>query len=194
LTDPSYSERELLDLVARGDQKAFTKLVDLFWNKVFGHALAYTKSSPRAQEITQDVFLHVWNKRLALLEVKDFKKFLFILGRNQIISSMRKKLDELTGKDPVETVEETLVPDLQLEYKQAHNKIMEAIEKLPPTRKLVFKMSRIEGMTYDQISQHLNISRNTVKEHIVLGLSFIRTYIHTHGDLTVLFLFSLLFL
>jgi len=189
-----YDERALLDLVAGGDQKAFTRLVDLYWNKVYSHALAYAKSSPRAQEITQDVFLQVWNKREALKEVFDFKNFLFILGRNQIVSSMRKKLIELSGRDPVETPESVLLPDQQLEYKQAHAMIMEAIEQLPATRKTVFKLSRLEGMTYEEIAQKMSISKNTVKEHIVLGLNFIRTYVHTHGDLIVLFLFSLLYL
>jgi RNA polymerase sigma-70 factor (family 1) len=181
----SYDEKLLLDLVSRSDQKAFTRLVDLYWNKVYSHALAYAKSSPRAQEITQDVFLQVWNKRETLRDVNDFKNFLFIFSKNQIISSMRKKLDDLTGKDPVEMPEDILIPDRQLEYKQAHNKVMEAIEDLPPTRKIVFQLSRLEGLTYDEISQRLNISRNTVKEHIVLALSFIRTYIHTHGDLLI---------
>ncbi|HET6993696.1 MAG TPA: RNA polymerase sigma-70 factor [Chitinophagaceae bacterium] len=183
MSGPLYNERELLICIADGDQKAFTRLVDMYWNKVYGHALAYTKSSPRAQEITQDVFLQVWIKRQTLSEVNDFNNFLFILGKNKIISSMRKKLDELAGKEPVDLLEDVLLPDRQLEYKQVYHQIMEAIENLPPTRKLVFKMSRIEGLTYEEISQRLNISRNTVKEHIVRGLSFIRTFIHTHAEM-----------
>jgi RNA polymerase sigma-70 factor (ECF subfamily) len=189
LSDPLYSERELLDSIAEGDQRAFTRLVDIYWNKVYGHALAYTKSSHRAQEITQDVFLQVWIKRRTLSEINDFKNFLFILGKNKILSSIRKKLDELTGGEPVDMLEDVLVPDKQLAFKQVHHQIMEAIENLPPTRKLVFKMSRVEGLTYEEISQRLNISRNTIKEHIVRGLSFIRTYIHTHGEMILVVFF-----
>jgi RNA polymerase sigma-70 factor (ECF subfamily) len=193
LAGQSNSECALLNSVASGDQKAFTQLVDLYWNKVYSHALVYSKSSPRAQEITQDVFMQVWNKRHALLEVKDFEKFLFILGRNQIISSMRKKLDDFSGQDPVEMPELNLVPDQQLEYKQTFNKIMEAVDKLSSTRQKVFKLSRFDGMTYDEIAQHLNISRNTVKEHIVMALSFIRTYIREHGKLMILIFFWLFY-
>ena len=183
MSDPLYNERELLSSIAEGDQRAFTRLVNEYWNKVYGHALAYTKSSHRAQEITQDVFLQVWIKRQTLTGISDFKNFLFILGKNKIISAIRKKLDELTGREPVDMLEDVLVPDQQLEYKQVHHQIMEAIENLPPTRKLVFKMSRLEGLSYEEIGQRLSISRNTIKEHIVRGLSFIRTYIHTHGEM-----------
>ena len=194
MSDPYlHNEKELLDAIAAGDERAFTGLVDLYWNRVYSHALAYAKSAPRAQEITQDVFLQVWKKRAALTEVNDFTNFLFILGKNQIISSMRKKLDEFTGTDPVETPEETLLPDRQLEYKQVYTKIMAAIEQLPPARKTVFKMSRLQGMSYEEIARELNISRNTVKEHIVLALSFIRTYLHTHGDLVLIVLATMLY-
>jgi len=192
LQDPSlYNERRLLLSVAAGDEKAFTQLVDLYWNRVYGHALAYAKSSQKAQEITQDVFLKVWKKRDTLKEIVDFKNFLFILGRNQIISSLRKKLEGPTGSDPGEAWEDVLMPDQQLEYKEAYAMIREGIEKLPPTRKAVFKMSRMEGLSYEQIAGKMNISKNTVKEHIVLALNFLRTYIHTHGDLLFIFLFSL---
>ena len=164
-------------------------LVDQYWNQVYSHALAYTKSSLRAQEITQDIFLKLWNKRASLTEVEDLKNFLFILGKHQIISSLRKKLMDTSGTDPVDSPEDILVPDKQLEYKEAYRQIMEAIDKLPPTRKMIFKMSRLEEMTYDEIALKLGISKNTVKEHMVLALSFLRTYMHTHGGLLAFVIF-----
>jgi RNA polymerase sigma-70 factor (ECF subfamily) len=182
-------EKALLGLIAGGDQKAFTKLVDLYWNKVYSHALAYVKSSPRAKEITQDVFLRLWNKKEALNEVVDFKSFLFVLGKNQIISAMRKKLEDLTNNDFLETPEDVLLPDKQLEFKEEYLRILEAIDQLPPTRKLVFRLSRLEGMTYDEIAAELHISRNTVKEHIVLALNFLRTYLHVDKGLLSAFFF-----
>lgn len=175
--------------MAKGDQKAFTQLVDENWNRVYSHALAYTKSSPRAQEITQDVFLKLWNQRERLTEVEDFTSYLFILGKNQIISSLRKKLEEYSSENILDAPEDLLLPDRQLEFKEAHQKVMEAIEQMPPARKTVFKLSRLEGKTYEEIAKELGISKNTVKEHIILALSFLRTYVHTHGDLLMLVVF-----
>ena len=181
-------ERNLLLAVATGDQKAFTRIVDSYWNQVYNHSLAYTKSAGRAQEITQDVFLKLWNKRNFLPEVNDFKNYLFILGRNQIISSLRIKLEDPPGNDPVEEYHHFLTPDHQLEYKEVYKIIQNGIEKLPPVRKAVFKLSRMDGLSYDEIAQQQNISKNTVKEHIVHALNFLRTYVHTHGDLFPLFI------
>jgi RNA polymerase sigma-70 factor (ECF subfamily) len=186
-----YDESKMLLEVALGNQKAFTLLVDTYWNQVYSHSLAYTKSSRQAQEITQDVFLKVWNKRENLKDVSNFKNYLFILGRNHIITAVRKKLDQLVEYDMLDASEDMLVPDQQLEHKETWNKILEGIEKLPPARKAVFKMSRLEGLSYEDIATKLNISKNTVKEHIILSLNFLRTYLHLHRHLISLFILLL---
>lgn len=189
----TYNESELLAKVASGDQKAFTVLVDHYWNKVYSHALAYSKCVSRAQEITQDVFLKVWHKREGLTQVRDFKSYLFILGKHHIISSIRKKLESLTAEDLLEEREDVYTPDRQLEYKETWNRIQEGIEKLPAVRKGIFKMSRLEGLSYAEIATSRNISKNTVKEHIVLSLNFLRTYIYLNKDYPIIFIvFSLL--
>ncbi len=190
----TYNESELLIKVASGEQKAFTVLVDYYWNKVYSHALAYSKSVTRAQEITQDIFLKVWHKREALTEVRDFKSYLFILGKHHIISSMRKKLESLTGEDLLETREDIHIPDQQLEYKETWNRILEGIEKLPAVRKVIFKKSRLEGLTYEEIAESSHISKNTVKEHIVLALNFLRTYIYFNKDYPIILIACLLLL
>lgn len=184
--DSIYNESELLIKVASGEQKAFTILVDCYWNKVYSHALAYSKSVTRAQEITQDVFLKVWNRREALTEVRDFKSYLFILGKHHIISSMRKKLESLTGEDLLETQEDIHIPDQQLEYKETWNRVLEGIEMLPARRKVIFKKSRLEGLSYEEIAESSHISKNTVKEHIVLSLNFLRTYIYSNKDYPII--------
>ncbi|HEV8084031.1 MAG TPA: sigma-70 family RNA polymerase sigma factor [Chitinophagaceae bacterium] len=190
----TYNESELLIQVASGEQKAFTILVDYYWNKVYSHALAYSKSVTRAQEITQDIFLKVWHKREALTEVRDFKSYLFILGKHHIISSMRKKLESLTGEDLLETREDILIPDQQLEYKETWNRVLEGIEKLPAVRKVIFKKSRFEGLSYEEIATSRNISKNTVKEHIVLALNFLRTYVYSNKDYPVILIAFILLL
>ncbi len=77
--------------VAAGNEEAFSRLVNLYRNKVFSHALTFVKSYEEAEEITQDIFVKVWVNRHRLPEVKDFKNYLFILGRNHLVSAIRRK-------------------------------------------------------------------------------------------------------
>lgn len=175
----------LLAEVSNGSQVAFNKLVKLYWNKVYSHSLAYSKSTFKAQEITQDIFLRVWQKKETLTQIQDFDNYLFILSRNHIISAMRKKLLETSiDNEYVEgLLEDILLPDQQLQLKQTYETVIHGIDEMPPTRKKVFILSRFEGKTYNEIAGLMHISKNTVKEHITSGLSFLRKYVQSHSNL-----------
>lgn len=101
-----HNENDLLQKVSEGNTSAFTSLVDGYWNQLYSHALAYVKNSEKAKEITQDVFLKIWQNRETLKEIKSFKNYLFIVGKNHIISAMRKKLQE--EQQPDENLAEEL--------------------------------------------------------------------------------------
>ena len=187
---PLHNEQELIRLVAANEEGAFTSLLRHFWNKVYTQANVYLKSATLAQEITQDVFLKVWTARTNLLGINNFSSYLFIITRNEIISTLRKKgREQITPPDTLQ--EDGWIPDLQLQYKESYKLLLDGIEALPPVRSQVFKMSRLEGLTYDEIAARLNISRNGVKDHIVKALLFLRTYVSTHAGVMLLILMSL---
>lgn len=162
-----------LHQISEGNQDVFARLLHAYWNKVFTQALTYLKQRALAQEITQDVFLKIWGAREKLPALDNFSNYLFIISRNEIISAMRKKGQNLTGPDD-DLPADLLSPDEQLQYKETYNRLLDAINQLPPTRRLVFKMSRLEGRSYDEIGKELGISRNGVKDHIVKALNFLR--------------------
>jgi RNA polymerase sigma-70 factor (ECF subfamily) len=192
----SYSQNEgeikkWLIRISENDEEAFSLLLLNFWNKVYTQALTYLKSSLTAQELTQDVFIRLWTNRNALVGIDNFAGYLFVMTKNEVLSQLRKKRSQ--PETPDETLpEEVWIPDQQLQYKQAYAMIFNGIERLPPVRKQVFKMSRNEGLSYDEIATRLNISRNGVKDHIVKALLFLRNYIRLHSDSfqILLFLFS----
>jgi RNA polymerase sigma-70 factor (family 1) len=178
-----------LNSISNGDQAAFTLLLRNFWVKVYTQALTYLKSSILAQEITQDVFIKIWSIRDKLPEIDDFSGYLFILSRNEIISTLRKK--NVQTSLPVEEFEEVLLrPERQLEYKEIHHKILQLIERLPPMRKRVFSMSRIEGKTYEEIGEELGISRNGVKDHIIKALIFLRNNIRFYDETSMVLMIA----
>lgn len=145
--------------------------------------MSYMKSPVNAQELTQDVFVKIWQHRAQLTGVENFKSYLFILSRNQIISAIRKKLRE-TALDPdFDIPEEFAQPDRQLHFKEVEKWINEGIGALPPMRRQVFRMSRMQGMTHEEIAAQLGIARNTVKQHIVLALNSLREHLRQYTDL-----------
>ncbi|MDH7460460.1 RNA polymerase sigma-70 factor [Chitinophagaceae bacterium 26-R-25] len=171
------SEQEIkrwLVNTSKGDQAAFTFLLRYYWNKVYSQALTYLKSAEHAQEVTQDVFVKIWSSKERLAEIENFSDYLFIISRNEVISALRKRREANAAF--VDDVEELILqPDKQLLYKEAYHKILSLIEQMPATRKTVFKMSRLDGKSYEEIGRALGISRNGVKDHIVKALNFLRT-------------------
>ncbi len=87
--DNSYNEKALLEQIAQGDEAAFATLYDRHWKRVYTIALQYTKSPEAAQDIVQDVFIKIWVNKENLLQVREFKPYLFVTARNMIISSLR---------------------------------------------------------------------------------------------------------
>lgn len=179
------SERELLAQVAAGDEAAFRTVVRFYHPRVFSHALAFTKSYPEAEEITQDIFLKVWQQRDKLPAIESFRNFLYISGRNQIISSMRKQVMQ-TGQTTEDPLEENLLPDQQYQYKEMYQLILKAIEQLPPQQKAVFTLSRLEHLSHEQIAEKLNISKHAVNWHIVQALGNLRNYLANYPEVLIL--------
>jgi len=172
-----YREAELLQRVSGGDERAFSSLIEYYSAKVYAHVLTYIKSASLAEEITQDIFLKIWEIRAELTALTNFAGYLYVITRNRTLSELRKKLaDPQTARhDIFETEHED--PSKLLEYRQLSDHIQQAIEMLPPRRRQIFKMSRFDGLTYEGIARELNISRGTVNEHIVEALLFLRSYL-----------------
>lgn len=172
-------ENELLLRVVDGDTVAFEKLFDHYYNKVLSHTLTFSKNFHTAEDLAQDVFLKVWNNRQKLAMVKDFKDYLFILVRNEMIDGLRKKAIELSNGPVPDFQVDTELPYQNLESKETYYLIIKGMGELPPQQKQVFYLSRIEGKTNGEIADELGIAKTTVRWHIVLALNFLKAYIST---------------
>jgi RNA polymerase sigma-70 factor (ECF subfamily) len=189
--DFAGDERQLLAAVAAGDEQAFRVLVDAYWRRVYFNTLALVKSHTVAQELTQDIFLKIWMQRDKLLEINSLKGYIYVVGRNQVLAALRKKIKETVTIDKETALEDLLVPDLQLEGKEAYRILLEGMEQLTPRQRAIFTMSRIEGLSHEEIARRLELSRNTVKVHMVLALNFLRTWLAERLDYMPAIFFSL---
>ena len=129
--------------------------------------------------------MKVWSGREGLPMIKKFDAWLFVVARNAIFNSMRRKarfypaelyLAELAG-------ERALSPEEALGFKELQQLIQEGVELLPPQQKIIFKMSREQGISHEEICAELNLARSTVKNALVKALVFLRQYIQLHAGL-----------
>ncbi|MDI9364081.1 MAG: RNA polymerase sigma-70 factor [Flavobacterium sp.] len=178
IAENNISNKELhhlLQLMSSGNEMAFKKLYDKYYDKIFAVALNFTKSKVIAEEIVQDVFLKIWLKREALTGVDNFEAYLFIMARNHIYNCLRSKMKDIVYLDYLQNYF-AVVEDAtsSLYTKDIYKLISEAREKLPPQQRRVFELSRYEGLNHKAIAEKLSISTLTVKAHLTKALQFIR--------------------
>lgn len=187
----SSNESSLLLSIASGDELSYTRIVEKYWQKVLQHALSFVKSYAVAEELTQDIFIQIWEKRNKLSEVNSFENYLFIVSRNLIISHIRKKLTETDSLKAEKLQELFFKPDEQYEYQELVKIINEGAALLPEPRRSVFLLSRIEGRDTDYISKELGMATRTVRWHLLNALNFLRKYLHNHYIISFLALILL---
>ena len=180
-----HNENELLQLVTKGNERAFRELFDFYWQRIYTVAFTLTKSVVLSEEIVQDVFLKIWTKRDKLPEVKKFDGYLFMVAKNHILNELRKKTTDQTFTDNLEKhfLETSALPEQQLMLKETKQMIDKAVLQLPAQQRLVFDLSRNEGFDYNTIAEKLGISKLTVKSHMTKALQSIRHYLQTHADI-----------
>lgn len=185
-------QRDMLQRIMNGDESAFARMLQVYSNTVFSQAMAFLKSTQLAEECTQDIFLHVWHKREHLRDIQNFEGWLITVARNQIFNFMESRLAKplpvlLPGAEQLDE----LTPDLQTEARAAYQLLLKGIEALPEKRRQVFKMSRLEGMTHEEIATALQIHKGTVAQYVVLSLNFLKTYLEKHGTDTIVLMIML---
>lgn len=162
-----YDEKELLLRITEEDESAFRQLFDQYSPKIKAYSLNLTRSDFLAEELVQEVFFNIWVNRAQLYNVNSIEAWLITIAKN-IGSNMLRRMAhekliirELSG----DSVETNGLED-NLEWKQYHEKLYNAIALLPPQQRKVWIMSRQHGIKQDQIAQDLDISVYTVKEYL----------------------------
>lgn len=189
------NERELLQLVAEGDELAYKKIFTHYWNSIFSAALVFTKSREIAQDLTQDIFARIWIKKEKLTEVENFEGFLFITGRNMIFDRLRKKVFTVENENYLtEYFEEEglLAPHYGVELKEMEEIIHRGINILPERQRKAFYLSRFQGLRHKEIALKMGISQESVKSHIVRAVGKLRQYLAEHSRALPLFFILLL--
>ncbi|MCI1778478.1 MAG: RNA polymerase sigma-70 factor [Bacteroidales bacterium] len=171
-------EKLLVKRLKEGNHSAFDQLFEIYHDRLFGFASSILKNRSDAEEIVEDVFIKVWEKKNDIKLYYSFKSFLFSITYNNVISFLRGKnrrdavFTAMTGNTVEAGMEESA--ENYMIHKEKLREIEQAIEAMPYMRRKVFCMSRYEGKSYAEIALQLGISTNTVGNHISSALKFLR--------------------
>lgn len=191
LTD-SCADEPLMLQISKGDENAFQQLFYQYKDKLYAFAFRLTESNETAEDIVHDTFLKLWLNKEKLSEVKNVNAYIYKAAHNHICNAFRRKAKETL-------ILAELKKELSIEVDDTDNRILlneaqllidNAIDKLTPQQREVFKMSRKEGLKTEEIAQRLNISLFTVKKHLTNALNYLRKEVANSYRLEVM-LFAL---
>ena len=190
VTESTLNESELLVRIAEGDQLAFKKVYDTYFNRTYAFAFHVLHSKDLAQEVVQEVMLKIWQLGDELLAVRNLEGYLKMLAKRRAIDLLRRQ--QLERRAVQKSQENWQENSDDTEEAIILNEIREILETgislLPHQQRIVYKLCQQQGLKYDQAAEQLNISPGTVHRHMKLALKFLRLYVKEHTDLAVLLL------
>jgi RNA polymerase sigma-70 factor (family 1) len=172
-----YSDQELAALLKSGNQHAFDILYDRY--KAILHVHAYKKlgNLQEAQDLIQELFIYIWQKRAGLPDTKNFSGYLYMAMRNRILDVISHRRVESKYLDSLSNFisEDNFITDIHVRENELKHRIESAIAELPPKMREVFVLSRTTAMSHKEIADELGIAESTVKNHIKAALKQLRS-------------------
>jgi RNA polymerase sigma-70 factor (family 1) len=179
------NDRYLINYLQNGKESDFTVIFNEFYTPLLLYACRFTENQAVAEDIVEEAFIGLWNKRDSISEILSLKSYLYTVTRNGCLSWIRKNKRENVINRTASVLEEHLERTAleNLIYSETMTKIYSAIDRLPTQCRRVFILHYIEGKKISEIAKELNISVGTVKTHKVRGIDLLQNSL-----LSVLFL------
>jgi RNA polymerase sigma-70 factor (family 1) len=158
--------------IKEGDVLVFSRVFHQFHQKLYYYVLSKTKSEFCAEEVVQITFIKLWQYRHSLNEDISIDAQLFRIAKTTLIDQLRKldysdRISEALARQDSVTSNKAIS---NLEQQELRDQLLDALSQMPPARKKVFEMSRLQGLSYKEIAASLFISEKTVENHIGLAL------------------------
>lgn len=177
-----FSAGELVLRLSQGHEDAFREVFDLYGRKIYGLAYHFLKNSEQSREVVQETMIKLWEHRECLDCNLPLPPYLYTIARRIALNmlrqmatsrSARQKLYRLTYDHHNETEETVISADLQ-------KAVEKTLQVLPWQQQQVFRLSRLDGLSYEKIAARMNISVHTVKYHLTGALKTLRKhFVHT---------------
>jgi RNA polymerase sigma-70 factor (ECF subfamily) len=180
-------EGQLVKKLKSGDLNAFNQLFNLYSSRLYHFAYGYLKSKAEAEELVQETFCRIWERKNDLKEEFQFRSYLFTIAFNHIKKQFRSKalLNKYMALVASGSPEDAQTHD-DVNYPSLKKLVDRLVDEMPEKRKAVFIKSRYEGKSAMDIASEMNISKSTVENHLNQALRYLRNNLreeHVAGGL-----------
>jgi RNA polymerase sigma-70 factor (family 1) len=181
-----HIEKELVCRLITGDIAAFNEIYHKYFHPVYCNALKIIREAPVAEDVLQDVFITLWEKRATIDPEKSLAGWLFIICYHKSVNILRKRLRESLLYKELQAPEENSMEE-EIKYGTQWKVLENALSCLSPQRRKVFELCKLQGKTYEEAAMELRISKYTVKEYLSAAVASIREYgLHHPGSAVAL--------
>jgi RNA polymerase sigma-70 factor (family 1) len=169
-------EKDLLEEIARGNERAFSYLYVSYFQEIRGYVLKLVKSEEHSDDICQEIFLLIWRNKESLTEVSSFKAYIFTIARNRSFNFLkyaareRSVQHEISKKclDLSNHIDEAFQTTEYIQYMEM------MLTKMPLRSREVFELCRENGNSYKDAAAQLGISNHAVKKHMVRTMKHLK--------------------
>jgi RNA polymerase sigma-70 factor (ECF subfamily) len=170
------NESHLLAAVAASDRRAFTELYSTYLAGVQRYIFLFTRCEELAQELTQQVFISLWERREQLADVTHFRSYLYRAAKNLVFDEIRRQQRQARAQAYVYATADTCLQpaDSALIHQQDYEVAHALINQLPAKRRAIFLLRTQEELSLDEIAQRLNISKSVVKKQFYAAVDFVK--------------------
>jgi RNA polymerase sigma-70 factor (family 1) len=196
----SLHEKGLVTLLKEGDEAAFEFLYHLYSKRLLGFIIKSVKSETIASELLQDTFIKIWQGREDIDPEQSFRSYLFRISENVVFDFFRKVARDKALRVILinSACEEYSHVEENLYIKENAQIVNDLINRLPPKRREIFQLIKMEDRSYNEVSHALSISPSTISDHIVKATKFIRQHLDdakvVEMEIMILFVLSWFYL
>ena len=163
-----------LEALRQDSHEAFEEVFITYYGKTKAFIQDYIKSSPDAEELTEDLFVNLWMNRHSVDISRSFDSYLHTIARNSAINFLKHKYVEDTYLSSVQQQECSSTSEEDLIAKELGLLIDDTVEKMPEQRRKIYMLSRNEGLSNEEIAVRLNTTKRNVESQLSLALKEIR--------------------
>jgi RNA polymerase sigma-70 factor (family 1) len=182
------TELALLKETAGGNRDAYAALYQFFLPKLYHYIYPIIRSKEDTEELLQDIFLSLWEKKEELRNVRSLSPYIFRMARNRLMNIYEHQKVQRKALNYIfqHTEESSVTAEDNYVYRQYHEVVSHALNTLTPKRRQVFEMHTQQDLSHDKIAVELSISKSMVKKQLYAAKRHVKGYLQQYAGITTI--------